>query len=428
MRKSFLAVVLDVVFVLAAQSFLAAPAAHADGPGRRVVHGTGSSLDVAAVQAAVDAGGRVVLVGDFDFGLDGQVVIRNDVHVSGRGTTVIRGGTVTFVSPLPTLAAGATLAPGPAIAVENLTFDGARGTPIRIAYARALDIRQVTVRNVVPLPAPTIPTPTLSYFQVGISVSTQAYAPAIVPGALTGKVRIEHNDLDMTGPAPGATVCTGIQLFRGWGVDAEIRHNTVSSCARNGIEALDNSLDASGGGHVAVTHNRIRSAVVGSPWPVPFRPNGIVAGWFFFPLGALDPTRNPPHEIAENAIEVSGGPLAGIFVNANGAVVEENGITVGGSGAMGITLASANGLVKENVVSGSGVYGIRVAPFFPNAPTVVADGNTLLCNGLAGFVAARADVGVAGNLNTIVGTWSTSLDSGVGNQWIPSAACERDGD
>jgi hypothetical protein len=282
-----------------------------------------------------------------------------------------------------------------------------------------VDLHHLTIRNVVPVPSTAIPVPG-SFVQAGISVSTQAYSPVIVPGAITGRIRIHHNDLDMTGPAPGATVCTGVQVFRGWGIDAEVSHNTVANCSRSGIEALDNSLDASGAGRIRIRHNRVRSAAVGSPWPVPFRPNGIVAGWFFFPTFTLDPLRNPPLEIEENDIDVGGGPLAGIFVNASGAVIEENDIAVTGKGAMGVVVASSNGLVEENRVAGDGAFALRVAPFFPSAPSVVADGNTLLCNALGGFVAALADVGVAGNLNTVVGRWSTFLDTGTGNEWVPS--------
>ena len=402
------------------QALLVPLGGRADGPAGRVVRGTGTPLDVAAVQAAVSAGGRVTLVGDFDFGAAGQIVIGKDVHVSGRGRAIIRGGQVAFVSPLPPPAGAPPAQPGPAITIENLTFDGARATPIRIAYARSVEIHHLTIRNVVPFPSPAVPIPG-SFVQLGISVSTQAYSTVIVPGAITGRVRIHHNDLDMTGPVPGSTVCTGIQVFRGWGVDVEMSHNTIVNCSRNGIEALDNSLDGAGAGRIRIRHNRVRSTAVGSPWPVPFRPNGIVAGWFFFPTFALDPLRNPPHEIEENDIAVGGGPLAGIFVNTNGAVIEENDIAVTGAGAMGVTLASSNGLVEENRVTGDGAFGLRVAPFFPAAPAAVADGNTLLCNDLDGFVAARADVGVAGNQNTVVGDWRTFLDTGIGNGWVPSA-------
>ena len=283
-----------------------------------------------------------------------------------------------------------------------------------------MKIQHLTIRNVVPVWSPAIS----QHVQIGISVSTQAYSPVVVPGAITGPIRIRHNDLEMTSPVAPTTVCTGAQVMRGWGVDAEISHNTVANCARNGIEAIDNSLDASGAGRIRVSHNRVRSATVGSPWPVPFRPNGIVVGWFFFPTGSIDPLRNPAYEVSENDLDVAGGPLAGIFANAGGVVIEENRIAVSGAGAMGVTLASANGLVKENRIGGAGVFGIRVAPFFPSAPLVVADGNTLLCNDLGGFQAVVADVSLAGNHNTAVGVWDSLLDTGVGNEVVPSGKCE----
>jgi hypothetical protein len=382
------------------------------------VEGQGNpKLDVAAVQAAVDMGGRVTLVGTFDFGPTGQVIIGKDVTITGRRGAIVRGGTVTFLSPLPALS---PLPPGPAIVIEDLTFDGATLTPIRIAYARSVKIQHLTVRNVLPFWSP----PIGQHVQVGISVSTQAYSPAVVPGAITGRIRIRNNDLEMTSPVAPTTVCVGAQIMRGWGVDAEISHNTVVNCARNGIEALDNSLDGSGVGRIRVSHNRVRSATVGSPWPVPFRPNGIVVGWFFFPAGSVDPLRNPAYEVSENDIDVAGGSLAGIFANAGGVVIEENRIAVSGAGAMGVTLASANGLVKENRIGGAGVFGIRVAPFFPSAPSVVADGNTLLCNDLGGFQAGVADVSFAGSHNTAVGAWHSLLDTGVGNEAVPSGRCE----
>lgn len=411
---------MKLAFVAACLTLLFPVKIRADGPAGRVVRGTGAPADVAAVQAAVSAGGRITLVGDFDFGTTGQVVIDKDVHLSGRGGATIRGGRVSFLSPLPAPAGAPPAQPGPAITIESLAFDGAQATPIRIAYARSVELHHLTIRNVVPLPSPAIPVPG-SFVQVGISVSTQAYSPAIVPGAITGRVRIHHNALDMSGPAPASTVCTGIQVFRGWGIDADVSHNTVENCSRSGIEALDNSLDDAGAGRIGIRHNRVRSSAVGSPWPVPFRPNGIVAGWFFFPTATLDPSRNPPLEIEENDIEVGGGPLAGIFVNSTGAVIEENDIAVSGAGAMGVTLASSAGLVEENRVTGDGAFALRVAPFFPAAPSVVADGNTLLCNDLRDFTSTRADVGVAGNGNTVVGTWRTFLDTGTGNGWVPSS-------
>ncbi len=81
-----------------------------------VVVGQGNpSIDVPAVQAAVDQGGSVLLVGTFDFGDTGRVVLSKDVAISGEAdssgapTTTVIGGDWTFFSPLP-----ATLPPSEA--------------------------------------------------------------------------------------------------------------------------------------------------------------------------------------------------------------------------------------------------------------------------------------------------------------------------
>ena len=157
---------------------------------------------------------------------------------------------------------------------------------------------------------------------------------------------------------------------------------------------------------------------------MPFRPNGVVVGWFFFPTGTLDPLRNPAYEVLENDIALGGFTLAGVFANAAGVLIEENEIAVEGVGAQGISLASASGLLRENSISGSGAFGIRLAPFFPAAPSIVADGNTLLCNRVRGFTSTVADVALAGNHNTVIGEWESILDTGTGNEWIPSPRCQ----
>src|SRR2546428_740349 len=72
-----------------------------------VVVGQGNpSIDVPAVQAAVDQGGSVLLVGTFDFGDTGRGVLRKDVAISGGAGSfgappaTVTGGGVDFPFPL----------------------------------------------------------------------------------------------------------------------------------------------------------------------------------------------------------------------------------------------------------------------------------------------------------------------------------------
>src|SRR2546427_9685748 len=77
--------------------------------GQTVVGGQNNpAVDVPAVQAAVDQGGSVLLVGTFDFGDAGRVVLSKDVAISGEAdssgaptTTVIGGGWGIFSPPPP---------------------------------------------------------------------------------------------------------------------------------------------------------------------------------------------------------------------------------------------------------------------------------------------------------------------------------------
>jgi len=410
-----------VGFLLASLAVLSTPPTGRAGEAESSVVVVGQSdpaLDVAAVQAAANLGGDIELVGTFDFGPTGRVVLTRDVRIAGRNGATVKGGQSSFLSPLPPPPVGR---PGPAIRITHLTFDGATYTPIHIGYASAVDIRGNTIRNVQPRFNPALG------FSVhaGVVVGTYSqFPPAVVPGAVTGRVRIRDNEIEMATPAPAGTLCQGVFLNRTWGADVKISGNTVSDCSRNSIEALDNHRDAAGAGRVEISHNHLRSQSVGVPWPNPFRPNGIVAAWFFDPSGTSDPARNPPHELAHNRIEMEGARATGIFASTGGVVIAENRITVSGASAEGIAVGSPGGLVAQNRVAGSGPFAIDLLPFFPG---VAPDGNTIACNDTSGFQAGIADVRLAGNGNTVIGSVVAVLDLGTGNQVVGGHRC-GDGD
>ena len=107
--------------------------------GQAVVGGQNNpAVDVPAVQAAVDQGGSVLLVGTFDFGDAGRVLLRKDVDISGEivgnatPVTTIRGGDWPFYSPLP--AQMPPTQPGPKVTVQYIHFDGAKGVAVHLAY------------------------------------------------------------------------------------------------------------------------------------------------------------------------------------------------------------------------------------------------------------------------------------------------------
>ncbi|MEY2668605.1 MAG: hypothetical protein RJA59_1243 [Pseudomonadota bacterium] len=392
---------------------------------RREVIGTGDpALDVPAVQSAVAAGGEVTLVGTFDFGATGRVLITRDVDIRGKDRAVVKGGFFTFYSPLPPLPVPA---PGPAIGIRDLVFDGALRSPIHLAYARSVEIHGNHIRNVRPFvtpPNPAVPIPGFA-LQAGIMLGTyHDYRPAAVPGAFTGRVTVSGNHLDLTGTAPAQTLCQGVFLGRGWGVTVRVAGNTISGCSRNAIEILDNARGEAGEGRIDVVENRIHAPAIGVPYPTPNRPNGIIIGWFFDPTGAIDPARNLPHRVAGNEIVCDGQFSTGIFANSAGVSIRENAISVAGTGAYGIALASPGGRLAENRIEGSGRAAIALLPFFPALPQITPAGNRLACNDVSGFTSSVADLILGGNANVVRGFEGSILDQGAGNQVRPGGECE----
>ena len=112
------------------------------------------TIDVQAVQRAVDQGGTINLKGTFDFGNEGRVNITKDVKLigetdnGGKPVTKIKGGFWTFHSPLP-----AKLPPevqGPKITIQAIHFDGALWTPIYLAYSSGATIANNKMTNIRP--------------------------------------------------------------------------------------------------------------------------------------------------------------------------------------------------------------------------------------------------------------------------------------
>src|SRR4051812_29410353 len=110
-----------------------------------VVGTNNPAIDVAAVQAAVNAGGSVVLKGTFDFGLSGRVLVKNDVDVrgesdeSGAPLTTIRRGEWPFHTPYPAVMPPAIA--GPIVAIHYLHFVETSGTAIHLGYSGGCSLR-----------------------------------------------------------------------------------------------------------------------------------------------------------------------------------------------------------------------------------------------------------------------------------------------
>src|SRR5688500_11531142 len=237
--------------------------------------------DVAAIQAAVDAGGTVTLQGTFRFGERDRVLLRRDVSIVGRDAR-IEGGFWTFHSPLPDVLP--PTAPAPKIAIRGIHFDGATWAPIHIAHASGLAVTGNRITNVRPH-AYALPGIADARVHHGIVFGTAWAQPdpkarKYLPGVFGGIVVIEGNVIDLAAPEPHRTLGHGI--FGGWttGVDALVAGNKISNASRNAIEAIDHHRGSDGTGRLRIERNIVVTPTAGIPWPTPRGPNGIVLGAF----------------------------------------------------------------------------------------------------------------------------------------------------
>ena len=387
-----------------------------------VVVGQGNpSIDLPAVQAAVDQGGSVLLVGTFDFGATGRVVLRRDVAISGEADssgapiTIVIGGDWTFFSPLP-----ATLPPtqpGPKIRIQSIHFRQPLGAPIHLAYCGGANIRGNKVTEIRKRPFTTFNR------RAGVLIGPRdaAVTTAIVPHLVTGSIKVTDNEVDLAGPDPTITSGIGVFINLTDGAEVYVARNTVTNCTRNCLDILDNALDSEGRGSVVIENNTLTTDVTGIPIPTPGTPNGIVTGFNFNPAVMNDPAVVAPILVSDNYVEVHGQNFSGstgIVVLAGFSHVEGNTIVINsttGIGA-GMLIRGVSGAVLRNRFLGGGVNAIRFdAPsgMFTGAIDTVAVGNNI-----SGFAASQADylfrAGSRGN--TVVSNSGTVLDLGTDNR------------
>lgn len=411
-------------FLVATLLWCAVPAWGADG----LVTGTGDpAQDVPNVQGAVDKGGTVHLRGTFDFGPEGRVRITRNVRIlgqadgSGAPLTTINGGHWTLYSPLPHDTAPPSEA-GPIIAVRALRFDGARGMPLHFPYAGGLEIVGCEVENVVPqeMDIEWSGGDKLSV-QAGIAVGNRLVHPkAQLRGAVTGTVLIAENRFYMINNHPDRVAGYGVLADWTTGAEMTIRDNIVTRASRNGIEVLDNALDAKGKGSIAIRDNRIATDDEGIEYPHKFGPNGVVAGWYFDTTGGVDFSRNNRISITGNRIEGRGENSTGLLLYANDMVATCNDVIMaGGSGARGIVQTGSRGFFANNRVRGKANYAVYCYPF----EALQATANTFAWTDLGLFTGVRGQALLGGRVNVVVGSVPSLIDKGQGNRVVETEPC-----
>lgn len=376
-----------------------------------MITGTGDpAIDVAAVQAAVDEGGRVVLRGHFSFeaapsaaiapGLppalprNAEVKITKSINISGADDdegemTTIDGGTLPFYVE----------APGQAVTIRGLRFIRPISHAILVFAVRGLEITSTRVEGLRTF-KPNINGAIGIYTVGGIPTPTNPGKPGNVEGDLV----ITDNDFDVAGGTTADNVL-GITVFSvgdsGAPVQARISRNRI----RNTTEPAINFRRVVG--QVTIDHNVLNTGTIG----VPEARSQVIR---VANLGSYVIERNVIHCAWAGVADAEG---IGVFSQISAwpiehAMVEHNQVTMSpsegtilgpfsaGIGVYGF--ANAN-VVRYNLIRGVAHAGIAM-PVFPLTPPVASPrDNAFVRNNFRQFTPTLADIFVGKNaVNTLI--------------------------
>jgi hypothetical protein len=390
-----------------------------------VIVGTGNpAIDVPAVQAAVDHGGSIVLMGRFSFNIP---PIKWNDHLNGRTILVSKPVTISGAGDqngqMATIEGGdnpfAVDAAGAQVAILGLRFVRPAESAITVLGVKDLAIAYCRIEGVIPLPDPTAPA--MGAFSEGIFLATtpDLFPPtAAKPGQpenVTGTLSIISNDMDIGGTAGDTTQGIAI-LSVGKSPDKEVDLYISGNTIRNVTERAIQVHTA--GGRVQIERNVISTGAV-SGRPNPVAPDAIHAAG---PGSYL---------IARNSIDSAWATGAGIRVRGVAGLTEARAIivdndvnmpapegTVFGATSAGIEIrAFAQGnMVLNNRLRGRGAAALAVV-----APMGAPANNTFVMNDVSGFQSSAADVlvtaGASGTL--VVGTQGAVTDNGADTLIVP---------
>lgn len=385
------------------------------------VLGTGNAnLDVPAVQAAVDQGGSVTLVGNFSFDrpatkpagatYNRMVTVTKSVVISGApdsagNMTTIDGGELPF----------AVDAFGAQVTIEQLRFTRPKAAAINVFAVSGLLITDCRIEGVVALPDAAVKGGLLAN---GVLVGTSRNVPnATQPGHpenFSGNISIVDNDIDMQGLPDTSSL--GVVVFAvGRTPDRQVDVAVSGNHIRNTTEPAINFRYV--GGAVQATRNIIETGSVSSSDPDVIR---IVGSGLYF--------------ITQNMIDCAWGTGAAIHVagqaaplpaEANATVADnrinmeapEGTVFDDGSAAIEILGFAQQNLVANNQIRGRAAAAITITDQNGGIPA----NNTLASNNVAAFVPSLADVFLdAGVLNTVLmGKQGSLTDNGTGTIIMP---------
>jgi hypothetical protein len=390
-----------------------------------VVVGTDNpEIDVPAVQAAVNNGGKVILHGHFSFnrtptvptaGSDGalaMVLVSHAVAISGAGDddtvaddeiATIEGGTIPFY----------VNAPGQGVSIEALRFVSPTRDAIFVYAVNGLTISSCRIQGIVPSPnAPGNP---------GIDISTTG-GPVPTPAKpghpenIYGTLSITNNKLDLTGGGSlGNTL--GVNIFSvGQSPDKEADIYVSGNHISNVTEPAINFRRVTG--QVHLEHNMLTTGVEAGTSPEVIR--AVNTGTYLIAHNLINCQWGDPQ--AKGIAVFSGNavwPMQAASVLDNEVVMSPPPDTVFGnlSAAIEIRGFAQNNVVAHNLIRGRARAALAIDPFNGGLPS----DNSLIRNRVVDFEATVADVFIGlGVTNTLIlGEQGTIEDLGINTLIVP---------
>jgi hypothetical protein len=389
-----------------------------------VVSGTGDpNTDVPAVQAGVDRGGHLVLMGHFSFDkpptapagsiYNRMVTVSKNVVISGSrdqngDMPTIEGGDWPFLVD----AAGAH------VTIEGLHFIHPTSGAIWIYAVSGLVVIGCRIESILPSAEFAAEASQVGPVSSAIFVGTDPHPPSATqlgqPENFSGTLAILNNDIDVgVGATPGAQTL-GITMFNvGRSPDKEVDIYVSGNNIRNLTEPAINFRRV--GGRVSAERNVIVTGVTAGSDVIRI----VNSGSYLVAHNSIDCGWANGAATAINVFSNSFSPEAGAIVVDNDVTMSAPDGTVFGASSAGITIggfAQGNSVLNNKI---RGRAGAALAVMDRNAG--VPSNNSFVSNDLDGFQSSLADIFIdAGVTNTLViGRQANVQDNGSGTMVVP---------
>ena len=388
-----------------------------------IVVGTNNpTVDVPAVQAAVNIPGEVILEGYFSFAIPptiptalaeyplATILVSKAVGISGENDATIEGGSIPFYVE----------APGVRVRFQGLHLIGPAAKGIVVYAAKGVAITNCKIERVGLFPA-------LGSSAIDINTSGAVPNPENPghPEKISGVVLVAHNEIDMIG-GTSTDNTLGITVFSvGLSPNNEARIYIIGNKIKNTTEPAINIRHV--GGQAFVEGNEIFTGPVSGPSSPPEVIRAANDGSYAITNNTIHCEWPDPQAIGIGVFsQISNNPPLNPPWTMDKATVMYNSVTMSPPNGVAFTGLSAGidirGFVSghevaNNEIRGSARAALAVDPFRGGNP----DSSVLIRNDVSGFNASIKDIVIGeGVPNTVlIAQDGTIQDNGVNTLIVP---------